>query len=254
MFNNLDQNQDRANKEPIVDDIFAETDKATKRRASQNGIEAQAAGLSAVDDEVIIDHQEDEGHHRSKNKSTMIIVLVLSIIILGVAVYLVYSKLMQASDDNIIEEPTTNQNIKNGNNQPEPIDNIIIPQPEEPTFITPPNSVMPAPGQPVVPSEPLDIDTDGDGLTDIEEARLGTNPLNPDTDGDGLTDYEEVMIYGTDPLNPDTDGDGLTDYEEVMIYGTDPLNPDTDGDGYSDGEEVANGYNPLGEGLLKDVN
>src|SRR5207248_8573014 len=31
-------------------------------------------------------------------------------------------------------------------------------------------------------------DTDGDGLTDIVEARLGTNPRKPDSDGDGLSD------------------------------------------------------------------
>jgi hypothetical protein len=35
-------------------------------------------------------------------------------------------------------------------------------------------------------------DTDGDGLTNNEEAQIGTDPLNPDTDGDGLKDGEEV--------------------------------------------------------------
>ncbi|SDQ27203.1 Calx-beta domain-containing protein [Flagellimonas zhangzhouensis] len=43
-------------------------------------------------------------------------------------------------------------------------------------------------------------DTDGDGLTDGEEADLGTDPNNPDTDGDGLTDGEEVLVID----NPDT--------------------------------------------------
>ncbi len=91
-----------------------------------------------------------------------------------------------------------------------------------------------------------DIDSDGDGLTDREEAMLGTDPFNPDTDGDGLTDGEEVKIYHTDPLNPDTDGDGLTDGAEVHVYHTDPLNPDTDGGGVSDGHEVIeDGTNPL---------
>lgn len=42
-------------------------------------------------------------------------------------------------------------------------------------------------------------DADGDGLSNLEEARLGTNPLNEDTDGDGFTDSEEVA-YGKDPL------------------------------------------------------
>jgi len=44
-------------------------------------------------------------------------------------------------------------------------------------------------------------DSDGDGLTDLEEARLGTNPFNPDTDGDGFLDGIEVAT-GYDPLKP----------------------------------------------------
>ena len=46
---------------------------------------------------------------------------------------------------------------------------------------------------------PAPADTDGDGLTDDEEAALGTDPNNPDTDGDGVSDGDEVA-NGTDPL------------------------------------------------------
>lgn len=91
-----------------------------------------------------------------------------------------------------------------------------------------------------------DVDSDGDGLYDNDEARLGTDPFNPDTDGDGLSDGDEVFKYNTDPLNPDSDFDGLSDGAEVLIYGTNPLNPDTDGGGVSDGHEVLeDGTNPL---------
>jgi hypothetical protein len=86
-------------------------------------------------------------------------------------------------------------------------------------------------------------DTDGDGLTNLQEFQIGTDPRNPDTDGDGVTDGEEVK-RGTNPLNADTDGDGLTDAEEIRL-GTNPLNPDTDGDGIPDGVEVKLGLNPL---------
>src|SRR5216683_3821885 len=86
-------------------------------------------------------------------------------------------------------------------------------------------------------------DTDGDGLTNLQEFQLGTDPRNPDTDGDGVSDGEEVR-RGTNPLTPDTDGDGLTDAEEIRL-GTNPLNPDTDGDGIPDGVEVKLGLNPL---------
>ncbi len=82
------------------------------------------------------------------------------------------------------------------------------------------------------------VDTDGDGLTDAEEAELGTDPNSADTDGDGLSDGEEVNDYDTDPTNADTDGDGLEDGPEVNSYDTDPTNADTDGDGLEDGEEV----------------
>jgi len=64
-------------------------------------------------------------------------------------------------------------------------------------------------------------DTDGAGLTDIDEETLGTNPENPATDDDGLIDGDEVDL-GTDPLMADTDGDGLNDGDEVA-GGTDPL-------------------------------
>ena len=38
-----------------------------------------------------------------------------------------------------------------------------------------------------------------------EESIFGTNPLDPDTDGDGIWDGEEINIYDTDPLaNVDT--------------------------------------------------
>jgi len=88
-------------------------------------------------------------------------------------------------------------------------------------------------------------DDDVDGLSNAQEAALGTNPSNPDTDGDGLLDGAEVNQYGTDPKNQDSDGDALPDGKEVNEAKTSPKNPDTDGDGVNDGAEVANNTNPL---------
>jgi len=87
-------------------------------------------------------------------------------------------------------------------------------------------------------------DSDGDGLTNLQEYQHGTDPHKADTDGDGLSDGMEVAL-GTDPLNPDTDGDGLSDGAEV--YAAIPTNPklaDTDGDGVSDRDEIARGTDP----------
>ena len=90
------------------------------------------------------------------------------------------------------------------------------------------------------------LDSDGDGLSDEEEARLGTDPERPDTDGDGLSDNEEVRTYGTDPLNADTDGDGISDGDEVNGNNprgltSDPNKPDSDDDGLSDKLELDSG-------------
>jgi hypothetical protein len=67
-------------------------------------------------------------------------------------------------------------------------------------------------------------DTDGDSLTNDQEADIGSDPNDSDTDDDGLIDGEEVFL-GTDPTNPDTDGDGTNDLEEEQT-GTSPLDPD----------------------------
>jgi outer membrane protein OmpA-like peptidoglycan-associated protein len=95
-------------------------------------------------------------------------------------------------------------------------------------------------------TDPLKMDTDGDGLSDGDEVlKYHTDPLKVDTDGDGLSDGDEVLKYHTDPLKVDTDGDGLSDGDEVQKYKTDPLKVDTDGGTVSDGVEVQRGTNPL---------
>lgn len=80
-------------------------------------------------------------------------------------------------------------------------------------------------------------DSDGDGLSTLEEIDNGTDIRNNDTDGDGLNDGAEVEVYETDPLSVDTDGDGLDDWDEVHL-GTDPNSKDSDGDGVLDGNET----------------
>jgi thiol-disulfide isomerase/thioredoxin len=76
------------------------------------------------------------------------------------------------------------------------------------------------------PGENDDPDTDGDGLTDGEEADLGTDKNLPDTDGDTLTDGDEVNTHGTDPLLVDTDTDTYQDNWE-LTEGTDPVDAES---------------------------
>lgn len=66
------------------------------------------------------------------------------------------------------------------------------------------------------------LDSDGDGLFDGDEERLGTHPNLADSDGDGLSDYAESALLGTNPLKADSDGDGMKDGNE-LVAGTSPL-------------------------------
>lgn len=100
-----------------------------------------------------------------------------------------------------------------------------------------------------------DIDSDRDGLDDLDEITRKTDRLNPDTDGDGLKDGYEVNLASTDPLTADTDengtsdgaedfdGDGIPTQQEGQ-YRANPYAGDTDEDGFPDSYEIANGMNP----------
>ena len=128
------------------------------------------------------------------------------------------------------------------------------------------------------------MDSDGDGLLDIDEDVNGngvvetneTDPNDADTDNDGIMDGVEdanqngIVDSGeTDPCNIDTDGDGIQDGTELgytindigpdtdtnvfqpdldPTTTTDPLEEDTDGDGLLDGEEDINHNGRVDEG------
>jgi uncharacterized OB-fold protein len=110
--------------------------------------------------------------------------------------------------------------------------------------------------------------------------RLGLNPRSNDSDGDGLSDYDEIKLgflfevdgemkrFYSSPVKNDTDGDGLLDGEELVntfecwvlqsngkmvlqniTVSTNPDNIDTDGDRIPDGLEIQLKINPT----LKDT-
>jgi hypothetical protein len=107
-------------------------------------------------------------------------------------------------------------------------------------------------------TDPLDPDSDGDGIEDgmeyhawgnykymeikvptgqgivmAEYYDVRSDPSINDTDNDGLKDDEEYEA-GTLPNATDSDRDGILDDKEV-ITGTNPKDCDTDGDGIPDG-------------------
>jgi hypothetical protein len=63
---------------------------------------------------------------------------------------------------------------------------------------------------------------DLDGLVALHSLPYGTTW--PDTDGDGLSDADEATLYDTDPLGSDTDGDGLSDGAEAATCRS-PVSP-----------------------------
>ena len=88
-------------------------------------------------------------------------------------------------------------------------------------------------------------DTDGDGLTGMQEFEAMTNPVLADSDSDGLNDGAEISGGKSSALKADSDGDGLSDGAEVNIHLSDPGKSDSDDDSLSDAEEVAAGLSPV---------
>ncbi len=118
-------------------------------------------------------------------------------------------------------------------------------------------------------------DADGDGIPDTDEEAIGSNPVDADTDDDGLADGDEPgddLFADSDfdgtinILDRDSDNDGLPDGLEAGVTTpvpggegflgtdlsrwspdldpqcvTDPVNPDSDSDGLLDGDEDTNG-------------
>ncbi len=97
--------------------------------------------------------------------------------------------------------------------------------------------------------DPLLVDTDSDGITDLDEdidqdrlsnsieLEYNTFIMADDSDEDGLQDGFEVNHFNTSPTLYDTDSDGLSDGDEHAL-GTDPNNSDSDNDGIIDSEEI----------------
>ena len=82
-----------------------------------------------------------------------------------------------------------------------------------------------------------DLDTDGDGLSDAEEAVWGTNPRVADTDGDGLSDGNEILEKGFDPSRPTRFNPRIAD---LPALGVEIVGDPVIGVRFTDGSETSN--------------
>ena len=196
----INNSNTKSKKEP--EDILAEVDKVRKapptprlRRASAE--EKNAAVVSAV----------------SHRPSFIIVGVIVIVIVAGIAGYIMLSQGPSKTDNlagvntNINSQKTNINAVNNSNISPNANSAINA------------NSTVSVNG-----SSKITNDTDGDGLTNEDEAKSGTDPKNPDTDGDNLSDREEVKTWKTNPLKADTDGDGYNDGEEIKTL-NDPKVP-----------------------------
>lgn len=103
-------------------------------------------------------------------------------------------------------------------------------------------------------AQTLQNDSDGDGLSDVYELKIGSEPYLSDTDGDTVKDAEEVGENQSKPYDSDNDGiidvldydddnDGLPSYLESKKDSDndgllDYLDSDSDSDGIADGVEA----------------
>ena len=68
-------------------------------------------------------------------------------------------------------------------------------------------------------TDPLNRDTNGNGVMDGIDDRSGVDGQNPDVDEDGVPNWAE-QLNGTDPFRADTDGDTVSDLNDAF-----PLDP-----------------------------
>lgn len=257
MFNDLNGSSPAGAKE--VDDIFSDVDKTAAPAAMptfsgnspiQTPTPVQTFPGTGKETYLNVEDNMPAAGERGTKFLKMALILVVVAAIVSVAGYFVYTQLIQPKKEaNSLNNAALNTNT----NTPEDLQNMenIINQQENNTastsdlFEVPTTTDVVELVDPLNPANP-EMEPISNEPISIEE------PLETtvDTDGDGLSDQEEAL-FGTDINSVDTDGDGLSDYEEVKTYLTNPLNADTDGDTYPDGSEVEKGYNPNGEGKLE---
>lgn len=202
------------------------------------GNEPQAPGLPPV---LGSNEQYTLKEPRMSRGIMVVIIVIVIVVVIGGGGLLIYSKFIKGSSQKTFE---TLQ-----------IDSTTVPAFIEDSSVTESDIIAPQ-----VPNDISENFVSESNAPTTKESNISNELIDEtllfggtvDSDNDGLDQLQEAE-HGTDPNHWDTDSDGLSDGEEVIIWGTDPLNSDTDNDGFEDGEEVKAGYNPKGNGKLFEV-
>ena len=132
-----------------------------------------------------------------KVKITIILLVILLISILVLVIFNVFGKMSHSSKN--YETQNIEKADKTDITQNETLSDATVPEKLEITLT----------------EENQFLDYDNDGLTNQEETELGTSLISSDTDRDGLTDYQEARVYNSNPLKYSTADDGISDYIKV---------------------------------------
>ncbi|MBI2475289.1 hypothetical protein HYV69_02570 [Candidatus Uhrbacteria bacterium] len=186
-----------------TEDIFEKTDEAAPHVAPPTAQQTVQPAVQPVVQSVspsVEPLQKQSSGGSGSHIKTIIIILAILVVIGGA--FLISWRILSSRTPVTPQEPGAEETTKTETQQPS-------------------SAIETEPAPEIVQPE---VDTDKDGLSDLQEAQLGTSPKSSDTDGDFLFDREELEVYGTNPLNSDSDGDGFLDGNEVKA-GYDPNGP-----------------------------
>jgi hypothetical protein len=182
------------------------------------------------------------------NKTTAIgaVIMVVGFLVLGAAVYLAYvflikpatpaPKLEVSSPAAVVTPPVTQTPANQAPFTPPAATTtapVVPTATSTPIVATSTNPVIASSSSPVATSTPAAsstqvlsseglpsgaavVDSDKDGLSEVEEALLGTDPNKADTDGDGFTDGAELLsLYNPAGIGKITDNAHIGVYQDA---------------------------------------
>lgn len=189
----MENNKNKIGERPELDDIFAE---------DRGG--SEIIGKHEIPEETRLVEGEIEENTLGKIRKYLVAGIIFLILVFAAAlIYFYRLEIISYFNNFSSSKSTSNEVAKNTGDQTETADPAVKSRDKS-----------------IFKSERED-DSDGDGLSNVEEKEYGTNPEMADSDMDGLYDREEIKIYKTNPLDSDSDMDGMKDGQEVRAK----LNP-----------------------------